>query len=420
MMRAMGSKGAMNDRITVHIAEDTSDAELQAVARAVAASFGLSLSEAEALLKADVIVLKQDEAEALVAICQKLGIRGKMTKPRAPASRGARLRRQTLPWLLALLGAVVLVTLVSLVLPEVSVSPDSSTSEPVSAEPAQALPVITTEVTTENRAENIEEAAATDVPQIASETTPLEVEVNSAQQAPPEVLTVASLPAEPAPAEPVVEAVPDVFTAARDLDTAELERALEVAPEVDIRDEYGQTPLMYAAGSNSDAVVTALLAEGADVNAKSDAGWTPLMYAARNTRDPGVVQTLLAAGADANALNESGQGARDIALAYNNSAADLMPAPARPEIGSSPVRNQPAVRQSASPTRASRSIVTPVAVPPAPTAGGGTPIRITPRPPASPPATVQPTPEPTAQLSVQDEQRNIILDCLQNWDSCGN
>ena len=399
----------MNDRITVHIAKSTSKVELQAVAREVALNFDLSLAEAEALLKADVILLKEDEAEALVAICQSLGIRGKMTKPHTP-TKSARLRRQTLPWLLALLGTALLVTLLSLVLPEVSVSSHTDTAaQATSPETAAALPVVTTENNAENEVETATAPEAT--PQIASET------VVGTQHPSSAVPTIASSPTDTPVAEAAEISVPDLFTAARDLNVAAVERALKTAPAVDTRDAYGQTPLMYAAGSNSSAAVTTLLAAGADVNASSEAGWTPLMYAARNTNDPTVVQTLLAAGADASVLNESGQGAHDIALAYNNSAADLIPTSV-----------QPATEVRSGAARAAEIRSPPVLRP-----GGGTPIRITPRPlsstppavvsstvPSATPSVVQPPGTlPTAVPAAQDEQRNMILDCLQNWASCG-
>lgn len=439
----------MNDRITVHIAEETTRAELQTVAREVASSFDMSLPEAEALLKADVIVLERGAAEALVAICQRLGIRGKMTKPKASASRGARLRHQTLPWLLALLGTVALVALVSLVLPEVSVSSDAAMSDAAMsdagmsdaampeanvADPLPSLPVVAAETAAEPLIESSPESDATDaavgnvtdnatddaasdaVPRIASATVPVEAVV--AEAAPSVTTEVPTAAPEPA--------APDLFTAARDLGVADLERALTAAPGVDVQDAYGQTPLMYAAGSNADAVVRTLLAAGADVNAASDAGWTPLMYAARNTNHPGVAQILLAAGADAAALNESGQGARDIALAYNNSAAEVIPVAAQsraqenPAVGSRAEEPQNGLRQRTAPSLTIRPIATPVA--PAPSVGGGTPLHVTPRPLPSVPL---PVPDQSAGAqavppAVQDEQRSIILDCLQNWDNCGN
>lgn len=61
-------------------------------------------------------------------------------------------------------------------------------------------------------------------------------------------------------------------------------------------DEYGRTPLHYAA-LDADAVrVTQLLAGGADPGAPDDDGWTPLHFAAQAFA-PEVCEALLRAGA---------------------------------------------------------------------------------------------------------------------------
>ena len=267
---------------------------------------------------------------------------------------------------MAALGVVALVTLVSLVLPEVSVAADTRTGEVVT-EPAPAVPAVTiasaeTAEATPDTSDESDESASNEsapddaVPRIASET----FSQNAVATVQPELLEVPIIASAPADTEVVAAATaapPDLFTAARDLSPAEVARVLASAPDLNARDAYGQTPLMYAAGANSAAVVTALLAAGADPNAASDAGWTPLMYAARNTNDPAVVTTLLTAGADAQTSNESGQRARDIALAYNNSAAEAIPA-ARPEAAASPARD----RQTTAPPSASLR-VTPLTTP---------------------------------------------------------
>jgi ankyrin repeat protein len=66
----------------------------------------------------------------------------------------------------------------------------------------------------------------------------------------------------------------------------------------------GVTPLMRAAGSNTDtAVLTVLLEAGADPNAANADGDTPLIYAASNP-NPQALRVLLDAGADPNAVSK--------------------------------------------------------------------------------------------------------------------
>ena len=69
---------------------------------------------------------------------------------------------------------------------------------------------------------------------------------------------------------------------------------------------------MIYALNNSQAVVQALINQGANVNAQTDAGWTPLMYAARDTSG-NIISVLLQAGADPNISNNDGQTAVQIA-----------------------------------------------------------------------------------------------------------
>ena len=61
-------------------------------------------------------------------------------------------------------------------------------------------------------------------------------------------------------------------------------------------DEYGRTPLHYAAADGKVEEVIRLLSGGADPNAQDDNGWTPLHFAAQAV-SPGVTEALLGAGA---------------------------------------------------------------------------------------------------------------------------
>ena len=65
---------------------------------------------------------------------------------------------------------------------------------------------------------------------------------------------------------------------------------------IDAKDNYGLTPLMYAAEGINPDVVSALVNAGADINAQSNHGLTPLMYAALSG-NPDVVNILKEAGA---------------------------------------------------------------------------------------------------------------------------
>ncbi len=62
-------------------------------------------------------------------------------------------------------------------------------------------------------------------------------------------------------------------------------------------DEYGRTPLHYAASDGVEEEVARLLAAGMNPNAADDNGWTPLHYAAQ-AQSAEATRALLAAGAD--------------------------------------------------------------------------------------------------------------------------
>ena len=73
--------------------------------------------------------------------------------------------------------------------------------------------------------------------------------------------------------------------------------------DVNAKNNFGSTPLHYAAGWGRATIVATLLLAGADVNAKNNNDETPLHHAVLGAPAP-VVSLLLLAGADVNAKNE--------------------------------------------------------------------------------------------------------------------
>jgi len=81
---------------------------------------------------------------------------------------------------------------------------------------------------------------------------------------------------------------------------------------VNVRDDMGSTPVMWAAKAGRDQLVTQLIAAGADVNAADVSGMTALLYAAYS-QNLESVKLLLAAGAHVAHRNREGQSALDVA-----------------------------------------------------------------------------------------------------------
>ncbi len=91
---------------------------------------------------------------------------------------------------------------------------------------------------------------------------------------------------------------------------------------IDQRDKDAWTALHWAAWSGMDTLGDMLIAKGADFNAKESADFTPLMLAAMRGNYP-MVKLLIDKGADADAVNKDGKNALQLAeegaKAYNAS-----------------------------------------------------------------------------------------------------
>lgn len=110
---------------------------------------------------------------------------------------------------------------------------------------------------------------------------------------------------------------PDIFTIVQTSTASQLEAHLREVPYLDVRDPYGQTPLIYAISANRPLdVIRTLIRAGANVNARTLANWTPLMYAARDSITNETISLLIEMGADATVENDEGKTAR--ILAYSN------------------------------------------------------------------------------------------------------
>ena len=106
----------------------------------------------------------------------------------------------------------------------------------------------------------------------------------------------------------------DLLATSRDGSIDQVNTLIAQGLDVGVTDEYGQTPLMYAATGNEDPdVITVLVDAGAGVDAQTLAGWTALMYAVRDNPNSEVVKRLLDLGADVDLRNSEELRALDYA-----------------------------------------------------------------------------------------------------------
>ncbi len=116
------------------------------------------------------------------------------------------------------------------------------------------------------------------------------------------------------------------YAAYRNEHAAVIEALLEAGAAIHAKNNDGKTILHFAAGNNeSVAVIEALLEAGADVNDRDAGGWTPLHWAAEDNESAAVIEALLEAGADVNAKNDDGNTPLDWAeIAANETPIGLL------------------------------------------------------------------------------------------------
>jgi len=85
----------------------------------------------------------------------------------------------------------------------------------------------------------------------------------------------------------------------------ELRSLISQPTDVNVRDEYGWTPLLWAAMNGHTDIVRVLLVAGANPNTRNKYGWTPLMWAAGQGYSE-IVRSLIASGARLNAQDRNG------------------------------------------------------------------------------------------------------------------
>jgi ankyrin repeat protein len=93
-----------------------------------------------------------------------------------------------------------------------------------------------------------------------------------------------------------------IHDSAANSDLTGVQAELDKGVDVNAKDEFGRTPLHYAA---TKEIAELLIAKGADVNAKDMPGFTPLHRAARFSRYE-IAKLLISKGADVNARDDDG------------------------------------------------------------------------------------------------------------------
>ena len=109
--------------------------------------------------------------------------------------------------------------------------------------------------------------------------------------------------------------VKNIHTAAIDQNIKEVDQYLAEGEDINARDRYGFTPLIYAAYYGYFPMAGFLCKKGADVNLQNNEGQTALLYAAYYNH-VNIVRILLAHKADPNIVNNYGYNALEYAKKY--------------------------------------------------------------------------------------------------------
>jgi hypothetical protein len=98
----------------------------------------------------------------------------------------------------------------------------------------------------------------------------------------------------------------DLFAAIEKGDQSQVKALLEKGADVNIKSEFGETPLIEAIRSDNIVIIRLLLEKGANLNARDDVGLTPF-FAAIKSGSIDITKLLLKKGADVNARDNSGK-----------------------------------------------------------------------------------------------------------------
>jgi ankyrin repeat protein len=109
----------------------------------------------------------------------------------------------------------------------------------------------------------------------------------------------------------------DLFEAAKNDDLKGVKTALLRGARVNVRDRWGETPLIYAAQGTSIEVVSLLLEKEAKIDCKGEDNWTPLFYAVDRKRTE-IAKLLVDREANINAKDTRGKSVFYLAVSSRN------------------------------------------------------------------------------------------------------